>query len=102
MKAQNEERFERLRALAPIEAVQAWLDGDFGVDDEPAMISAIRKDPRIHFQTTRLLMQFAMGWMRAWILRPVWSVWLGERTGCKTYSRWPRESMTRYSFRVIY
>jgi hypothetical protein len=47
MEAKNKERFERLRALAPIEAVKAWLDGDFGIDDEPAMISAIRKDPRI-------------------------------------------------------
>jgi hypothetical protein len=38
---------ERLRALTPIAAVQAWLDGDFGMDDEPALIFAMRKDPRI-------------------------------------------------------
>ncbi|HZM01671.1 MAG TPA: hypothetical protein VFC44_01495 [Candidatus Saccharimonadales bacterium] len=47
MDTQNKERFERLRALAPIDAVQAWLDGDFGIDDEPSMISAVRKDPRV-------------------------------------------------------
>jgi len=47
MEAENKERFERLQALGPIDAVKAWLEGDFGIDDEPAMISAIRKDPRI-------------------------------------------------------
>lgn len=25
-------------------AVQAWLDGDFGIGDEPALIASIRKD----------------------------------------------------------
>jgi len=44
---QNKERFERLRALTPIDAVRAWLDGDFGIDDEPAMLAAIRRDARV-------------------------------------------------------
>ncbi len=44
---QKKERFERLRALAPIDAVQAWLDGDFGTGDEPALIEAIRKNTRV-------------------------------------------------------
>ena len=44
---QNQERFEALRALTPIDAVQAWLDGDFGIGDEPALIAAIREDPRV-------------------------------------------------------
>jgi hypothetical protein len=47
MQIQNKERFESLRALAPIDAVRAWLDGDFGIGDEPAMIEAIRKDARV-------------------------------------------------------
>ena len=47
MQPQNKERFERLSGLAPLEAVRAWLDGDFGIGDEPALISAIRKDRRI-------------------------------------------------------
>ena len=47
MQRQNQERFERLRQLTPIDAVQAWLDGNFGVGDEPAMIEAIRKDTRV-------------------------------------------------------
>ena len=41
------ERFERLRALAPIDAVRAWLDGDFGIGDEPALLAAIRRDTRV-------------------------------------------------------
>ena len=44
---QNRERFDRLSGLAPVDAVKAWLDGDFGLSDEPALISAIRKDRRI-------------------------------------------------------
>lgn len=47
MQTQNQERFDRLRALAPVDAVQAWLDGDFGIGDEPAMIAAIRRDTRV-------------------------------------------------------
>jgi hypothetical protein len=47
MQSQNRKRFESLSALAPVDAVRAWLDGDFGMGDEPALISAIRKDARI-------------------------------------------------------
>jgi hypothetical protein len=47
MQPQNKERFDSLRALAPIDAVRAWLDGDFGIGDEVAMIAAIRKDTRV-------------------------------------------------------
>jgi hypothetical protein len=47
MQPKNRQRFERLGALIPVEAVKAWLEGDFGMGDEPALISAIRKDTRI-------------------------------------------------------
>ena len=47
MQPQNKERFEKLQTLAPVDAIQAWFDGDFGIGDEPAMISAIHKDTRI-------------------------------------------------------
>jgi hypothetical protein len=47
MQPQNKNRFESLSALAPIDAVRAWLAGDFGMGDEPALISAIRQDSRI-------------------------------------------------------
>lgn len=44
---QDRKRFEQLRALAPLDAVRAWLDGDFGLGDEPALLAAIRRDPRV-------------------------------------------------------
>ena len=47
MQPQDKKRFEKLGELSPVDAVRAWLDGDFGMGDEPALISAIRKDPRI-------------------------------------------------------
>ena len=43
----NKERYEALRKLSSLEAVKAWLDGAFGIGDEPAMLEAIRKDPEI-------------------------------------------------------
>ena len=30
-----------------MDAVQAWLNGEFGIDEEPALIEAIRRDPRV-------------------------------------------------------
>ena len=47
MNTKNKEPSPRLRALSPVDAIQAWLDGDFGIGDEPAMIAAIRMDTRI-------------------------------------------------------
>jgi len=47
MQTHNQERFDRLRALAPIDAVRAWLDGGFGIGDEPALMAAIRRDARV-------------------------------------------------------
>ncbi len=43
----NDKRFESLRTLPPVEAVKAWLNGDFGFGEESALIEAIRKDSRI-------------------------------------------------------
>ena len=47
MNTKNNEPSQKFKTLSPIEAVQAWLDGDFGIGDEPAMIAAIRMDTRI-------------------------------------------------------
>lgn len=47
MNTKNKEPSSRLRALSPIDAIHAWLDGDFGIGDEQAMIAAIRMDTRI-------------------------------------------------------
>ena len=43
----NQNSFEKLQKLSPIEAVKAWLDGDFGFGEEDALIIAIRKDTRV-------------------------------------------------------
>jgi hypothetical protein len=43
----DQNRFESLKKLAPVEAVKAWLEGSFGIGDEPALIEAIRKDNRV-------------------------------------------------------
>ncbi len=47
--AVNQERFDRLRKLNPLQAVQAWINGDFGMDEEPALIEAFRKNPLIRW-----------------------------------------------------
>jgi len=43
----NKNRYEGLRKLSPLEAVEAWLEFAFGIGDEPAMLEAIQKDPEI-------------------------------------------------------
>lgn len=43
----DQARFDHLRSLPPLEAIRAWLNGSFGFGDDPAMIEAILKDPRI-------------------------------------------------------
>ena len=43
----NPQRMEILKKLPPLEAVQAWLNGDFGMNEESALCTAIRKDPQI-------------------------------------------------------
>jgi len=43
----NKDRFERLRALEPIQAIETWLANDFGLGDELAMLEAIVRHPGI-------------------------------------------------------
>ena len=43
----NQQRMDAFKKLPPLEAIQAWLDGDFGMDEEPALCAAIRTDSRI-------------------------------------------------------
>jgi len=40
-------RSERISAFSPLDAVQAWLDGNFHFGEEDALIEAIRRDGRI-------------------------------------------------------
>jgi hypothetical protein len=54
MQPQDMKSFEELSALSPLDAVRAWLDGDFCIGDEPAMISAIRKDSRIKISAAEI------------------------------------------------
>jgi hypothetical protein len=51
----DKQRFEHLRSLSPGEAARAWLEGDFGMDEEPAMIQAIRKDKRIKLSDDEII-----------------------------------------------
>ena len=43
----NKQHLELLQELAPIDALEVWVAGDFGIGDEPTLIGAIRKDERI-------------------------------------------------------
>jgi hypothetical protein len=47
MQPKDKKRLEKLSAISSLDAVRAWLDGNFGMGDEPALISAIRKNLRI-------------------------------------------------------
>lgn len=69
----DQERFDRLRALSPTAAIAAWLEGDFGLGDTPAMISAMRKDPRISVSDAAIhgfmMNAMAKGWAVSSCLR---------------------------------
>lgn len=62
----NPKRFKRLSALSAHEAIHAWLDGDFGIADPPAMISAIRKDPRITMSVAEIQDSMMSALERGW------------------------------------
>ena len=42
----NPENFERLKKLPALEAIQVWLDGDFAIDEEDALLHAIRTETK--------------------------------------------------------
>ncbi|MGP8238075.1 MAG: hypothetical protein ACLQVW_22065 [Limisphaerales bacterium] len=44
-----------MKALSPVDAVSVCLNGDFGMSDEAALISAIRKDQRITLSDDELM-----------------------------------------------
>jgi hypothetical protein len=50
----TKKRFEQLKSLSPSEAVNAWLDGDFGFGDEPTLVAAILKDFRIRLSPEKI------------------------------------------------
>ena len=62
----DRQRFESLRKLAPREAVQAWLNGEFGIDDEPALIEALRRDPRVIGSDDQIIDTFSNAMVEGW------------------------------------
>jgi len=62
----DRQRFESLRKLAPREAVQAWLNGEFGIDDEPALIEALRRDPRVIGSDDQIIDTFCNAMVEGW------------------------------------
>ena len=62
----DRQRFESLRKLAPREAVQAWLYGEFGIDDEPALIEALRRDPRVIGSDDQIIDTFCNAMVEGW------------------------------------
>ena len=62
----NPQRFESIRKLAPMDAVQAWLNGEFGIDEEPALIEAIRRDPRVTGSDDEIIDTFCAALDEGW------------------------------------
>lgn len=42
MPGKNPQNYERLKNLPSLDAVQVWLEGDFEIEEEPALIQAIQ------------------------------------------------------------
>lgn len=53
------ERHARLVQLSPLDAVRAWLTGDWGPDDEPALCAAIRRDPGVDLDDDEIVSVFS-------------------------------------------
>ena len=59
----DEARLERLRKLSPVEAAKTWLEGDFGIDEEPALLEAVRKDKHIMLPDDKIIDLFSEAMM---------------------------------------
>ena len=51
-------RHARLVQLAPLAAVRAWLTGDWGPGDEPALCTAIRRDAGVDLDDDEMVSVF--------------------------------------------
>ncbi len=51
----TKERFQQLNAMSPLEGVSAWLNGNFGTGEGPALIQVMRKDRRITIPDDELI-----------------------------------------------
>jgi hypothetical protein len=51
----NTERVAWLKSLSPRDAVKAFLDGEFGLNEEFAIVEAIQKDSRITINENEIM-----------------------------------------------
>jgi hypothetical protein len=60
----DQSRFDRLRNLTPLAAAQSWLNGDFGIGDDSALIESIRRDRRVTCSDEAIYVFFAESLLR--------------------------------------
>lgn len=58
----NQKRMERFRRLRPIKAVQAWLDGAFGINEEWALCISIRREPGVTLSDEEITNVMVKAW----------------------------------------
>jgi hypothetical protein len=44
-----------LKELTPVQAIEAWLDGKVGIDDEEILLEVIRRDRRIALDNDQII-----------------------------------------------
>ncbi len=44
-----------IRAMTPLQALQAWLDGKVGIEAEPALLEALHKDKQISLSDEEII-----------------------------------------------
>jgi hypothetical protein len=44
----------------------SWLNGEFGIDDEPALIEALRRDPRVIGSDDQIIDTFCNAMVEGW------------------------------------
>ena len=59
----DQARLEHLRKLSPVEATRTWLEGDFDIDDQPALLEALRRDRHIMLSDHKIIELFAEAMM---------------------------------------
>ena len=50
----NPDNYKRLESLSPLEAVRVWLAGDFAIDEDEALLSAVRSDLSVRLPDERI------------------------------------------------
>jgi len=47
--------YERLKTLSPLEAVKVWMDGDFTIDEDSALLVAIRAGTKTRLSDSEII-----------------------------------------------